>query len=83
MDYVKVIYKKDAASEEAVLINGSSVVTLKEFILFVETKKSQMNRQHSQFDVDFLCKNGYSVKEAVYGGVEKWYEKFISFYNLP
>ena len=41
---MKVIYKIDAASEEAVLVNGKSVVTLYEFIQFVETKISLMNQ---------------------------------------
>ena len=66
MYHVKVIYKKDAATEEAVLVNGSSVVTLEEFISFVEAKISLMNREHQQFDVESLCKSGYSVKDTDY-----------------
>lgn len=38
IQHVKVVYKKDSATEEAVLVDGRSVVTLEEFISFVDAK---------------------------------------------
>ena len=38
MQHVKVVYKKDSATEEAVLVDGRNVVTLEEFISFVDAK---------------------------------------------
>ena len=61
-------------------MNGKSVVTLKEFVSFVETKISLMNRGNQEFDVESMCKIDFAAE--YYAGVENWYNEFILFYNL-
>ena len=61
-------------------MNGKSVITLKEFVSYVETKISLMNRGDQEFDDESMCKIDFATE--YYAGVENWYNEFISFYNL-